>query len=80
MKTINEKECERAFGRFVKEGRERLGLYQSDVAEALGYTQSRISQLESGIKSTDLAGALELCQFLNLDLKEFIENYMKTLS
>lgn len=80
MKNIDEKECRKAFGRFIKERREQLGLYQSEVAEAIGLTQGRISQLETGMYFTDLVGALKICEVLELDLKDFIQMYMESLS
>lgn len=76
MKIIEETDCRKAFGRFIKEGRENKGLSQRDLARELGVSQGRIGQIELGIRSTDLTFALRLCTYLKLDIKKFVKTYL----
>lgn len=62
-----------AFGAFLKEARLKRELYQRDVAQHIGVTQSYYALIESGSRNVDLQVALELCKFLGLDLNDFIK-------
>lgn len=79
MKTIDETELQKEFGKFIKEGRERMGLSQRELAREIGVSQGKIGQIEIGIRPTDLTFALQLCQFLKLDMKKFVRMYMSLL-
>lgn len=83
MKKLENSECLIEFGKFIREGREKRGLYQEEVAKILGVTQAYISVIERGCKTSDgatrnvdLVFALKLCQVLRLDLNDFIKQYM----
>lgn len=65
------------FGKFIRDGRKLRGLYQQDVAEHLGVTQAYVSHLESGDRDIDLATAIQMCSYLNLDMNEFLQNIRK---
>ena len=67
--------CLKGFGNFVKEGRERLGLYQSDVAKMLNISQPYYSCIEKGIRNVDLVLAMKICDTLKLDLSNYISVY-----
>ena len=75
---MDSKQCNIAFGRFVRDGRERRGLYQSDVAEKVGLTQSHYARIESGDRKISISLAIQLCAYLNLDINEFSRQYTKT--
>lgn len=74
MKNYN-KEYLKDFGSFVKEGRERLGMYQSDVAKMLNISQPYYSCIEKGTRNVDLVLAIKICDILNLDLSDYISVY-----
>lgn len=78
MKKIENSECLIGFGNFIKEGREKRGLLQAEVAELVGISQSYYSLIERGAKdrNVDLVLALKLCRVLRLDLRDFIKPYM----
>lgn len=78
MKTIDEMDCRKAFGKFIKEGREAMGLSQRALAEELGVSSGRIGQIEIGIRGTDLTFAITLCTYLKLDMKKFIKTFIKS--
>lgn len=61
------------FGRFIREAREARGLFQEDVAQALGVTRAYISAFELGKRNIDLGMALRLCDALDVDLNDFIQ-------
>jgi transcriptional regulator with XRE-family HTH domain len=75
MKIYN-KEYTQDFGRFIKEGREKLKYSQTDVARQLKITQSYYSYIEAGSRNIDLSLAMEICKILNIDMKDFIKKYM----
>ena len=62
-----------AFGTFIKEARENKRLYQRDVAKNIGVTQSYYAYIENGARNIDLQLALEICNFLGLNLNDFIK-------
>lgn len=78
MKIIENSECLAGFGKFIRDARERQGLFQADVAGQLGITQSYYSVIERGSKdrNVDLVLALEICKVLKIDLNDFIKQYM----
>ncbi len=76
MKIIENSECLKEFGQFIRSKRETLGLYQSDVASRLGVSQVYYSQIECGKRNTDLVLALKICQILNLNLSDYIKEYL----
>lgn len=79
MKKIENSECLLGFGKFIKEGRERKDMFQSEVASLVGITQAYYSMIENGTKdrNVDLVLALKICQVLRLDLNDFIKQYMQ---
>lgn len=77
MKTIDNCECLIGFGNFIKEGRERQGLYQSDIALKLGITQAYYSAIERGKRNVDLVMAMKICQVLHLNLENYISIYLE---
>ena len=78
MKKIENSECQLQFGEFIRKGRELRGMSQTDLGLAVDLDQSYISKIERGSKNRniDYVLALKLCQALNLDLREFIKQYM----
>lgn len=78
MKKIENSECLIGFGKFIKEGREKKDMFQSEVAALVGITQPYYSMIERGAKdrNVDLVLALKICQVLKLDINEFIKQYM----
>ena len=70
----------KGFGSFVKEGRERLGLYQSDVAKMLDITQPYYSHIERGARNVDLILAMKICEILKLNLSDYINKYLNPTS
>lgn len=76
MKIIDNSECLIGFGSFIKEGREKQDLYQSQVATMIGISQPYYSAIERGERNVDLVLALKLCSALHLDLNDYIKNYL----
>lgn len=76
MKKIENSECLADFGRFVKSRREALNLYQEDVANGAGISQVYYSQIERGVRCPTFVTALKVCQVLNLNMNDFIKQYL----
>jgi transcriptional regulator with XRE-family HTH domain len=55
--------------------RERAGLRQVDVAEALGVPQSFVSKYESGERRLDLIELRQVCGALGISLIDFVNAY-----
>lgn len=66
--------------KLLKEQRERAGKTQTDCSEALGRSQSFISDVERGTRRLDLIQLHDLCQFLGVPLAEFIEHFENELN
>jgi DNA-binding XRE family transcriptional regulator len=77
MLDINSKECHIQFGKFIREAREQNKLYQWEVAEKVGVTQSYMSYIERGERDVDLVLAMKICEVLNVDIQIFIKQYIK---
>ena len=60
------------FGNFIKEERTKKELYQYELAEMLGVTQSYISHIERGERDIDLSLLLKLCDVLDANFGEYI--------
>lgn len=77
MKIIDNSECLIGFGKFIKEGRERKKLYQEHIASSLNISQAYYSLIEKGERNVDLFLAMRICQILELDLQDYIREYME---
>lgn len=78
MKKIENSECLIGFGKFIKEGRKKRDMYQSEVAELVGISQPYYSMIEKGTedRNVDLVLALKICRVLRLDISDFVKQYM----
>lgn len=77
MKKIENSECLVGFGKFIKQGREKRDMFQSEVAMEVGISQAYYSYLERGEREIDFVLALKICQVLHLDISDFISSYME---
>lgn len=75
---MEDKQYNIAFGAFVRDGREKRGLFQSDVADKVGISQSHYARIENGTRAISLSLAMKLCDQLNLDINDFSKQYTKT--
>lgn len=76
MVTVNNKQRWVDFGEFIRDGRMRGGLYQRELADKVGITQSHISLIEKGERGADLFLAMKICEVLGLDLTEYVKKYI----
>ena len=77
MKKIDNNECLCDFGEFIRKAREREELTQADVAREVGLHQTYYSKIELGQREVDLFKAMAICKALEIDLSDFIKDYMK---
>ena len=63
-----------AFGRFLREAREKQGLYAYQVAEQAGIGTSYYNYIENGKRNVSLELAITLSNILHCDLAQFIVN------
>ncbi len=73
MKVINKEKISVEFGTFIKEARERKGLYQADVAEMVGVSRSYYAFIESGKREIYFTLAVNLCRALDLNISDFMK-------
>ena len=71
MKTVDKEIIAKEFGQFIREAREKAGLYQADLAEQLGLSRSYYTLIEAGEREIYFSLAFNICRVLNLDLGEF---------
>lgn len=74
---IDNQEVQIAFGKYIREGREKKHLYQSQVAEVVNVSQQYYSQIENGVRNVDFVLALKICKALKLSINEFVRTYVK---
>lgn len=73
---IDNRECLREFGSYIKQARQWRNMTQTEVAEQLGIHQTYYSMIERGEREVDLVLALKICQELRLDMRDFITKFL----
>lgn len=73
MKTVSKEKISTEFGVFIREARERKGLYQADVAEQLGVSRVYYTYIETGKRDIYFTLAVNICRVLDLDISEFVK-------
>ena len=66
------------FGKFVRDGRLAKNFSQKDLALYMDMGQPYLSRIEQGLRNVDLELAFKLCEYLELDLNEFIKSTRKS--
>lgn len=61
-----------AFGRRVREARKNKGISQESLAEMAGIDRSYMGNIERGEKNVTLKKAYEICDALDLDIKDIV--------
>jgi transcriptional regulator with XRE-family HTH domain len=59
----------------LREQREAAGKTQTDCSEALGRSQSFISDVERGTRLLDLIQLRDICLFLGISLETFVKRF-----
>ncbi len=70
-------------GRLLAQKRDERGMKQSDMAHALGMSQSAYSRLESGSSVLNVAQLKSICNQLNLrpsDVLRWVDDYAEELN
>lgn len=63
-------------GSHLRAARRRRGLYQSDIAEAIGVTAANISLYETGAIQVRLKTFLQMCAVIGVDPLDIITSVM----
>lgn len=71
MKIIDKEKVALEFGQYIREARERNGLYQAFVAEQLNVSRSYYTMIEKGQREIYFTLAINICRVLDLDINEF---------
>ena len=74
MKSDQDQLFAKQFGEFIRNAREKRGMYQEDVAQQIGISRAYLSTLELGKRNVDFGMALKICDVLRVDLNEFIQS------
>lgn len=72
MKLNDKEKIAKEFGAFIREAREKRGLYQADIAEQLGVSRAYYTHIEAGNRDIYFATAVDICHILKLDINEFV--------
>ena len=78
-KTIHRQEYQ-VLLQLLRQRRTEAGLTQTECSNALGRSQSFISDVERGIRRLDLVQLRDLCEILNTDLRRFVADFERELS
>ena len=65
------------FRKLMIQARERSGLTQVQVADALGRLQSFVSKYERGDRRLDFSEFVEIADVLGIDIVEFLASYQE---
>lgn len=74
MKTIDKEKITKEFGAFIREAREKRGLYQADVAEQLGVSRAYYTHIEAGNREIYFTLAVNICRVLDLNIGDFMKH------
>ena len=77
MKKLDNSVLLRDFGEWIRQGRERKGLSQGEVAAELGLHQTYYGKIELARREVDFVTAIEICKILGLDISDFIKKHIK---
>ena len=72
MNSENDNYFGKAFGEFIRDGRNFKKLSQHELANNLGMNQSYLSRIEQGTRNVDFELAVKICSYLDLDLNDFL--------
>ena len=64
-----------AFGKYLKEKRERLGYIQEDVADLIGVSRPAYIRYENGQRGVDLDTLVALSNILKFSVDDYIVRY-----
>lgn len=63
----------------LRDARQRAGLTQVDVSEAVGKSQTFLSDVERGVRRLDVIELREICQAMDLRLPDFLLEFEEEL-
>jgi transcriptional regulator with XRE-family HTH domain len=73
MKTVDKEKVAKEFGAYIREVREKRGLYQYEIADQLGVARSYYTHIENGTRDIYFSSVVDICNILELDLNEFMK-------
>ena len=73
MKSFDKETIAKEFGAFIREAREKRGLYQSSVAEHLCVSRAYYTHIEAGNRDIYFATAVNICSILGLNINDFVK-------
>jgi transcriptional regulator with XRE-family HTH domain len=73
MKTVDKEKVAKEFGAYIREVREKRGLYQYEIADQLGVARSYYTHIENGTRDIYFSSVVDICNILDLDLNEFMK-------
>ena len=63
----------------LRRARETAGLTQVDLSDAIGKSQTFVSDVERGIRRLDTVELWEICRAMGLDLTAFVAEFQATI-
>lgn len=63
----------------LRHAREAAGLTQVDLSDAVGKSQTFVSDVERGVRRLDVVELWEVCQAMGLDLTAFIAEFQAAI-
>lgn len=63
----------------LRSARQTVGLTQVDLSEAIGKSQTFVSDVERGVRRLDTIELWEICRAMGIDLTEFIAKFQETV-
>ncbi len=63
----------------LRSAREELGITQTDLSQAIGQSQTFVSNLERGNRRIDVVELIDLCEALGIDLVTFLNEFQASV-
>lgn len=63
----------------LRRAREAAGLTQVDLSDAIGKSQTFVSDVERGVRRLDTVELWEMCRAMGLDLTAFVAEFQATV-
>lgn len=63
----------------LRSAREAAGLTQVDLSEAIGKSQTFVSDVERGVRRLDTVELWEMCRAMGLDLTDFVAEFQAVI-
>lgn len=74
--TLSVEEIHMVLGEYIKKAREKNKMTQQELADKVGFSQSYIGRVESGLRKIDFGAGIKLIDAVGMDVRDFAHKYL----